>query len=75
MKLLGSTKSKVTKDENAKNVPYLEITEAEIIHRNGFNNSYQKDSRVLYISLPNKSSGHLLSISSKNFVLLKTFDS
>ena len=75
MKLLGSTKSKVTKDENAKNVPYLEITEVEIIHSNGFNNSYQKDSIVLYISLPNKSSGQLLSISSENFVLLKTFDS
>ena len=43
MKLLWSTKSKVTKDENAKNVPYLEITEAEIIHSNGFNNSYQKE--------------------------------
>ena len=74
MKLLGSTKSKVAKDENAKNVPYLEITE-ETIHSNGFNNSYQKDSIVLYISLPDKSSGQLLSISSKNFVLLKTFDS
>ena len=75
MKLLGTTKSKVTKDENAKNVPYLEITEVEIIHSNGFNNSYQKDSRVWYISLPSKSSGQLLSISRKKFVLLKTFDS
>ena len=27
MKLLGSTKSKITKDENGKNVPHLEITE------------------------------------------------
>ena len=26
MKLLGSTKSKITKDENGENVPYLEIT-------------------------------------------------
>ena len=26
MKLLGSTKSKITKDENGKNVPHLEIT-------------------------------------------------
>ena len=26
-KLLGSTKSKITKDENGENVPYLEITE------------------------------------------------
>ena len=27
MKLLGSTKNKITKDENGKNVPHLEITE------------------------------------------------
>ena len=27
MKLLGNTKSKKSKDENAKNVPHLEITE------------------------------------------------
>ena len=26
-KLLGSTKTKVTKDKNGKNVPHLEITE------------------------------------------------
>ena len=27
MKLLGSNKSKITKDENGENIPYLEITE------------------------------------------------
>ena len=27
MKLLGSTKSKITKDKNGENVPYLEINE------------------------------------------------
>ena len=27
MKLLGSTKSKITKDENSKNLPHLQITE------------------------------------------------
>ena len=27
MKLLGSTESKITKDENGENVPYLEIKE------------------------------------------------
>ena len=26
MKLLGSTKGKITKDENAENLPHLEIT-------------------------------------------------
>ena len=30
-KLLGNTKSKITKDENGENVPYLEITEVALI--------------------------------------------
>ena len=38
MKLLGSTKSKITKDENGENVPYLEITEVVLIHCNVVNN-------------------------------------
>ena len=40
MKLLGSTKSKITKDENGENVPYLEINEIMLIHCNVVNNSY-----------------------------------
>ena len=32
MKLLGSTKSKITKDKNGKNVPHLEITEVVLIY-------------------------------------------
>ena len=34
MKLHGSTKSKITKNENGENVPYLEITEVVFIHCN-----------------------------------------
>ena len=34
MKLLGSTESKITKDENGKNVPHLEITEVVLVHCN-----------------------------------------
>ena len=41
VKLLGSTKSKITKDKNGENVPYLEITEIELIHYNVVNNSDQ----------------------------------
>ena len=40
MKLLGSTKSKITKDKNGENVPYLESTEVVLTHCN-VNNSYQ----------------------------------
>ena len=34
IKLLGITKSKITKDENSENVPKLEITEVTLIHWN-----------------------------------------
>ena len=46
IKLLGSTKSKITKNKNGENVPHLEITEVILIHCNIVNNDYQKDSRV-----------------------------
>ena len=55
MKLLGSTKSKITKDENDKNEPYLEITEVVLIHCNVANNDYQQNSNLLYTIVPNKS--------------------
>ena len=43
MKLLASTKSKITKDENSKNVPHLEITEVILVHCNIVSNDYQQD--------------------------------
>ena len=55
MKLLGSTKSKITKDENGENVPHLELTEVVLVHCNIVNNNYQHDSRVLYTFIPNTS--------------------
>ena len=41
MKLLGSTKSKITTNENVENVPNLEITEVVVMHRNIVSNNYQ----------------------------------
>ena len=73
MKLLGSTKNKITKDKNDENVPHLEITEVVLVHCNIVNNYYQQDSRVLYTFVPNKPFGSLLEISPKNHVFLKTF--
>ena len=32
MKLLGSTKSKIIKDEKGEDVPHLEITEVVLVH-------------------------------------------
>ena len=75
MKLLGSTKSKITKDKIGENVPYLEVTEVELIHCNVVNNSYQQNSRVLYTFVANKAFDHLWDISPKHFIFLKTFDS
>ena len=75
MKLFEKTKSKITKDENDENVPYLEITEVILIHINVVNNSYQQNSRVLYTFVPNKSFGQLLDISPQNLIFLKAFDS
>ena len=59
MKLLGSTKSKITKNENGENAPNLEITEVILVHFNIVNNSYQQNSRVLYTFVPSKSFGQL----------------
>ena len=75
MKLLGSTKSKITKDENGENVSHLEIIEVVLMHCNIVNSDYQQDLRVLYIFVPNKYFGQLLDISPKNFTFLKTFNS
>ena len=43
MKLLRSTKSKITKNENGENVSHLEIIEVVLIHCNIVNNDYQQN--------------------------------
>ena len=62
MKLLGSTKSKITKDENGGNMSHLEITDVVLVYCNIVNNDYQHDLSVLYIFVSNKSFGQLLDI-------------
>ena len=75
MKLLRSTKNKITKDKNGENVPHIETTEVILVHCNMVNNGYQHDSRVWYTFVPNKSFGSLLNISPSNHIFLKTFNS
>ena len=53
MKLLVSTKSKITKDQNGENLPYLEITEVVLIPCNVVNNTYQQNPRALLNCLVN----------------------
>ena len=73
--LLGSTKSKITKDENGENALNLQITEVILVHCNIVNNHYEQKSRVLYTFVPNNSLGELLDVSPKNCIFLRTFDS
>ena len=74
MKLLGSTKNKITKDKNGENVPHLEIAEVVLVHCDNVNNDYKQDSRVLYTFVPNKPFGILFEIYPTNHIFLKTFN-
>ena len=75
MKLLGSTKSKISKYEDGENVSNLEVTEVVLVHCNIVNNNYQRNSRVLYTFVLNKAFGQSLDTSPKNLIFLKTYDS
>ena len=48
MKLFGRTENKITKDKSDENVLHLEITEVILVHLILVNNSYQRNSRILY---------------------------
>ena len=75
MKLLGNTKSKITRDQNGENVPHLEITEVILVHCNIVNNDYQQDSKILYTFVTSKPFDSLIEISPPNYFFLKTFNS
>ena len=46
IKLIGSTRSKVTKDETGENVPHLEIAEVVLAHYNIVNNDLANNGLV-----------------------------
>ena len=73
MKLLGSTKNKITNDENRETAPHFVITEVVLVHYNIVNNEYQQDSRVLYTFVPNKLFSQLLDFSPKKIIFFKNF--
>ena len=70
MKLLGSTKSKITKQNKTKqnnnkkktleNVPNLEMTAVVLVHCNIANNDCRQDSRELHTFVPNELFGQSL---------------
>ena len=74
MKLISSTKCKTAKNENGENVPYLEISEVVLTHFNVVNNSYQRNSRVLYTFVSDKYFGQW-NILIKKIMFSKKFDS
>ena len=75
MKFLGSTENKMPKDKNRENVSDIEITEVALVHWNIVNNGCQQDSRVLYMSVLNKTFGSLFGRCPTNHAFLKTFNS
>ena len=70
MKLVGSTNSKITWNENKKraDVPYLKITEVLLVYCNIVNYDYQHDLRVSYTFVPIKPFGQLLDIHLKIYI-------
>ena len=63
MKLLGSGKKDVDKDEDEENVPKLEPVQVVLVHCNLVKNNYQHTSKVLFTFLPNKQIEELINIS------------
>ena len=62
MKLFGSTKNKITNNENGQDAPNLEITEVVLVYCDIVYNYYQHGSRVLNKFGQKKSLGQLLDI-------------
>ena len=74
MKLLGSAKNKINKNENRKNLPRLEMTRVILVHCNIVNNHSQHNSRILYTFVPNRLSANWQIFHLKT-LFLKTFHS
>ena len=72
MKLLGSAKKDVDKDKDGENAPKLESVEVALLHCNLVSNSYQQACKVLFIFLPNKQFGQLITISPQPLAAQKT---
>ena len=76
MKLLGSAKSKITKNENDENVAYLQITEvASYIKVLSIISINKTQESCIDLFVPTKQFGQLLDVSRKSFMFLKTLNS
>ena len=72
MQLLGSSKKVIDKNKDGEIVPRLEPVEVVLVHCNLVNNSYQQASKVLFIFVPNKQFGQLITITPHSLTMLKT---
>ena len=72
MKLLGSSVDIIDGDKNSELVPKLESVDLVLVHCNLVNNSYQQASKVLFMFLPNKKYGQLITVSPHSLIMLKT---
>ena len=72
MKLQGSTKNDVDKDNNGESVPKLESVEVVLVHCNLVKNDYQHTSKILFTFVPNKEFGQLINISPHAFTMMNT---
>ena len=74
MKLLGSTKCKITKNENGGNVPHLEITEVILVHCNIINITNKIQESCIHLFLINRLVKKIYIFKSiQNFHLIQNF--
>ena len=72
MQLLASSKKDINKNKDGEIVPRLETIEVVLVHCNLVNNNYQQASKVLFIFVPNKQFGQLITITPHSLTMLKT---
>ena len=72
MRLLGSSTDTIDGDKNSELVPKLESLDLVLVHCNLVNNSYQQASKVLFMFVPHKKYGQLITVSPETLIMLKT---
>ena len=75
MKLLGSTKKDVDKNEDGEIAPKLESAEVVLVHCNLVKNDYQDTSKALFSFIPNKQFGQLMSLSPHSLTMMNIVNS
>ena len=72
MRLLGSTKKDVDKENTSEIVPKLESVDIVLVQCNLFKNDYQQSSKSLFSFVPNKQFGQLINISQQSLIMMNT---